>query len=76
MRIKTVASLLVLATLLAQPTFVAAQVDSPTNDVRVDRDDDDGDKLGLLGLLGLAGLLGLRRRERTDVRVTPTSRTT
>ena len=63
---------LVLASVLAQPTLVSAQVDSPTTDVRAERDD--GADWGWLGLLGLAGLLGLRRRdriERTDVRVTP-----
>ena len=36
---------------------------------------DDGTRPGWLGLLGLFGLLGLRRRERTDVRINPTTRT-
>lgn len=70
MRGKTIASVLILAGVLAQPTYVAAQVDGPTNDMNVDRGDD-GDKWGWLGLLGLIGLVGLRRRERNDVRVTP-----
>jgi MYXO-CTERM domain-containing protein len=69
MRTRILASTLVLAGVLAQPTFVSAQVDSPTADMRVDRDE--GTEWGWLGLLGLAGLLGLRRRERSDVRVTP-----
>ena len=72
MRGKTIAAALVLAGTLAQPTFVAAQVDSPTNDMNVDRDDDSG-KWGWLGLLGLVGLAGLRRRDRVEVR--PASRT-
>jgi MYXO-CTERM domain-containing protein len=69
MRGKTIASVLVLAGVLAQPSYVAAQVDSPTNDMNVDRDD--GDEWGWLGLLGLIGLVGLRRRDRSDVRVAP-----
>jgi MYXO-CTERM domain-containing protein len=69
MRKTTIASALVLAGVLAQPTLVSAQVDSPTTETRADRDDGDG--WGWLGLLGLAGLLGLKRRERTDVRVNP-----
>jgi MYXO-CTERM domain-containing protein len=64
---KTIAATLVLAGTLAQPTFVAAQVDSPANDVNAHRDDDSG-KWGWLGLLGLVGLAGLRRRDRIDVR--------
>lgn len=69
---RILASSLILAGVLAQPTLVLAQVDSPTTDMRADRDD--GADWGWLGLLGLAGLLGLRRRdriERTDVRSTP-----
>ena len=69
MRKIIVATALVLAGVLAQPTLVSAQVDSPTTETRVERDDGDG--WSWLGLLGLAGLLGLRRRERTDVRVNP-----
>ena len=69
MRTRILASTLVLAGVLATPTLATAQVDSPTTDMRADRDD--GTEWGLLGLLGLAGLLGLRRRERTDVRVAP-----
>lgn len=69
MRTRILASTLVLAGVLAQPTLATAQVESPTADMRADRDEDT--EWGLLGLLGLAGLLGLRRRERTDVRVTP-----
>ena len=69
MRGKTIASVLILAGVLAQPTYVAAQVDSPTNDMNEDRDD--GDKWGWLGLLGLLGLAGLRRRDRNEVRVAP-----
>ena len=64
MRTRIFVSTLVLAGVLAQPTFVSAQVD-----MRADRDD--GTDWGWLGLLGLAGLLGLRRREHSDVRVTP-----
>lgn len=62
---------LLLAAVLAQPTLVSAQVDSPTTDTRADRDDRDG--LGWLGLLGLVGLFGLRGRDRRidkDVRLT------
>lgn len=69
MRGRSIASVLILAGVLAQPTYVAAQVDSPTNDMTADRDD--GDNWGWLGLLGLVGLVGLRRRDRNDVRVTP-----
>jgi MYXO-CTERM domain-containing protein len=69
MRTRILVSMLMVAGALAQPTFVSAQVDSPSTDMRADRDDRDG--WGWVGLLGLAGLLGLRRRERTDVRVTP-----
>ena len=69
MRTRIIASALVFAGVLAQPTLVSAQVDSPTTDMRADRDD--GADWGWLGLLGLVGLLGLRRRESTDVRVTP-----
>ena len=69
MRTRSLASALVLAGVLVQPTLVSAQVDSPTTDMRADRDD--GDNWGWLGLLGLIGLLGLRRREHTDVKVTP-----
>ena len=68
MRGKALASSLILAGVLAQPTFVAAQVDSPTNSADVDRDD--GMDWGWLGLLGLIGLAGLRRRDRVDVRTT------
>ena len=70
MRARTFAPLL-LAAVLALPTIASAQVDSPTPDMRADRDDRDG--LGWLGLLGLVGLFGLRRRDRTiatDVRAT------
>ena len=67
MRLRTLASTLILAGVLAQPSFVAAQVDSPNNTTTADRDDDSG-KWGWLGLLGLIGLTGLRRRDRTDVR--------
>ena len=69
MRGKTFASSLILAGVLAQPSYVAAQVDSPTNDVTMDRDD--GDNWGWLGLLGLIGLAGLRRRDRVDVGTSP-----
>jgi MYXO-CTERM domain-containing protein len=65
---RTLASVLILAGVLAQPTYVAAQVDSPTtNDMNVDRDDKDN--WGWLGLLGLIGLAGLRRRDRGNDRV-------
>jgi len=74
MRTQILASTLVLAGVLAQPTLATAQVDSPTTDMRADRDDDSG-KWGLLGLLGLVGLAGLRRRDRNDVSVR-TPRTT
>jgi MYXO-CTERM domain-containing protein len=66
-------SSLILASVLAQPTLVSAQVDPPTADTRAERDDNSSD-WGWLGLLGLVGLLGLRGRdriERTDVRVHP-----
>ena len=69
MRKTILASALVLAGVLAQPTLVSAQVESPTTDTRAERDDGDG--WGWVGLLGLAGLLGLRRRERTDMKVNP-----
>ena len=64
---KTLASALILAGVLAQPSYVSAQVESPTTPTTADRDDDSG-KWGWLGLLGLIGLTGLRRRDRTDVR--------
>ena len=69
MRTLLISSALVCAGLLAQPTIVSAQDTSPDTAVRTDRDGND--EWGWLGLLGLAGLLGLRRRDRTDVRVTP-----
>ena len=65
MRARILAPLLILAGVLAQPTLVSAQVDSPTTDMRADRDD--GFDLGWFGLLGLAGLLGLRGRDRKIV---------
>jgi hypothetical protein len=65
MRGRTLAPLLILASILAQPTIASAQADSPTADARGDRDD--GDNLGWLGLLGLAGLFGLRGRDRKNV---------
>ena len=68
MRTQILASTLILAGVLAQPTLATAQVDSPTTDMRADRDDDRG-KWGWLGLLGLVGLAGLRRRDRNDVSV-------
>jgi MYXO-CTERM domain-containing protein len=68
MRTRVLASTLILAGVLAQPTLATAQVDSPTTDMRADRDDDSG-KWGWLGLLGLVGLAGLRRRDRNDVSV-------
>ena len=70
MRKSILASALVLAGVLAQPTLVSAQAESPTTEARAERDDDGGG-WGWLGLLGLVGLAGLRRRERTDVRVNP-----
>jgi hypothetical protein len=59
---RTLAPLLIVTGVLAQPTVVSAQVDSPTTDLRAERDD--GFDLGWFGLLGLAGLLGLRGRGR------------
>ena len=41
MRVRTLAPLLILSGVLAQPTVVSAQVDSPTTEVRADRDDGD-----------------------------------
>lgn len=73
MRTRAVAAAVLLTGVLAQPTLVSAQDSSPTPDLRADRDD--GDNWGWLGLLGLAGLFGLRRREVTDVRVKPVTRT-
>ena len=70
MHSKTFASALILAGVLAQPSYVSAQVDSPSNTVSADRDDKG--EWGWLGLLGLIGLAGLRRRDRADVR--PTAR--
>jgi len=69
MRGKTIASVLILAAALAQPTLATAQVESPGNDMNMSRDE--GDNWGWLGLLGLVGLVGLRRRDRTEVRVAP-----
>lgn len=69
MHARTLGPVLILAGVLAQPTVVSAQVDSPTNDMREDRND--GGEWGWIGLLGLIGLVGLRRRDRNDVRVTP-----
>ena len=69
MRSHTILSALVLAGVLVQPTYVAAQDTSPTH--ATTRDSDDNDQWGWLGLLGLAGLLGLRRRDRTEARVSP-----
>lgn len=75
MRIRILAPVLILAGVLAQPAVVSAQVDSPTTDVRSERDDGDG--MGWLGLLGLVGLLGLMRRDRKGVNdVTVARRTT
>ena len=74
MRTRILASTLLLAGVLAQPTLASAQVDSPTTDMRADRDDDSG-KWGWLGLLGLVGLAGLRRRDRDDVDVRRPTRT-
>jgi MYXO-CTERM domain-containing protein len=69
MRGRTLASVVILSGVLAQPAYVAAQVDSPTtNDTNVDRRDEN-DNWGWLGLLGLIGLAGLRRRERGNDRV-------
>ena len=72
MRTRTFAPLLILASVLAQPTISSAQVDAPTADARDDRDD--GGDMGWLGLLGLAGLFGLRGRDRKNVDDVSTTR--
>ena len=61
MRARTLAPLVILAGVLTQPTIASAQ-DSPTTDMREERDD--GFDMGWFGLLGLVGLLGLRGRDR------------
>jgi MYXO-CTERM domain-containing protein len=68
MRSRAIFSALVLAGVLAQPTYVAAQ---DTTATPATARDDDNDQWGWLGLLGLAGLLGLRRRDRVETRVNP-----
>ena len=73
MRTKAIAAAVLLIGVLAQPTLVSAQDNSPAPVTHADRHDDDN--WGWLGLLGLFGLLGLRRRDRTDVRINPTTRT-
>ena len=65
MRARTLAPLLIIAGVLAQPAVVSAQVDSPTTSMREERDD--GFDVGWFGLLGLVGLLGLRGRDRKIV---------
>ena len=78
MRGRTLASVLILSGVLSQPTYVAAQVDSPATNDNMNVDRDDNDNWGWLGLLGLIGLAGLRRRDRVNDRVDvrTTSRTT
>jgi len=74
MRTRAITAAVLLAGILAQPTLVSAQDNSPAPVTRADHDKDDN--WGWLGLLGLAGLLGLRGRERTDVTVNRNPRTT
>jgi len=73
MRANAIAAAVLLTGVLTQPTLVSAQDNAPAPVTRADRHTDDN--WGWLGLLGLFGLLGLRRRERTDVRINPTTRT-
>ena len=69
MRSKIIASTVVLTAVLANPTWVLAEVEPAATDTTTSADRDDHSEWGWLGLLGLAGLLGLRRRERNDLAV-------
>lgn len=65
MRTEILASAVVLAGVLAQPTPVSAQADSPEIHFRAAHGG--SSTWGWLGLLGLAGLFGLRRPEPIDI---------
>ena len=69
MRSKTIASVVVLTAVLANPTLVFGQPDPGATAPETTADRDDRGEWGWLGLLGLAGLLGLRSRDRNDVSV-------
>jgi len=65
MRLRIIASTVVLASVLAQPALVYSQTDPATAaDTVAAADREDRGEWGWLGLFGLAGLLGLRGRER------------
>ena len=65
MRLRIMASTVVLAGVLAYPALIYSQTDPATSaDTVAATDGDDRGEWGWLGLLGLAGLLGLRGRER------------
>ena len=65
MRIRIIASTILLASVLAHPSLVYSQTDPVTSaDTDATLDGDDRGEWGWLGLLGLAGLLGRRGRER------------
>ncbi len=65
MRLRIIASTVVLAGVLAHPALVYAQTDPATSaDTVAAADREDRGEWGWLGLFGLAGLLGLRGRER------------
>ena len=73
MRLRIIASTVVLAGVLAQPALVYGQTDPAISaDTVAAADREDRGEWGWLGLFGLAGLLGLarsRERERNDVPV-------
>jgi MYXO-CTERM domain-containing protein len=65
MRLRIIASTVVLAGVLAHPALVYSQTDPATSaDTVAAGDREDRGEWGWLGLLGLAGLFGLRGRER------------
>ena len=65
MRLRIIASTVVLAGVLAHPALVYSQTNPATStDTVATADREDRGEWGWLGLFGLAGLLGLRGRER------------